>query len=144
MTGKIPQELGFLSRRILGLLWAARSAHGHFVDYLSRLNHEDVEILCECGEENTPEHTFVCWNLAGSHKTQTRPSHGMEGNIKWIFGTIIGAQAVGNWCKNVNPYRWLAKKYCENSTFIFSICFSNILFVLSTTYFWLIVAWYKK
>lgn len=104
MTGKIPKEVCFLSRRNLGRLLSARSGHGDFAAYHRRFKHENADLLCECGEENTPEHPFVCSRLAGCRKPQPRPSRGLEGNIKWTFGTVSGARAFGIWCNRAMPY----------------------------------------
>lgn len=104
MTGKLPPELCFLSRRNLGLLLAARLVHGNFAAYHRRFNHENAELLCSCGEKNTPEHPFVSNNLAALRKPRPRSTRGLEGNIKWIFGTANGARALGNWCNRSKPY----------------------------------------
>lgn len=55
MSGKVPEELSFLTRGNLGRLLSARSAHGDFAAYHRRFKKEDAALLCECGEENTPE-----------------------------------------------------------------------------------------
>lgn len=94
MSGKAPEELYFLSRRNLGLLIAARSAHGNLAAYHRRFKHEN-------GEENTPEHFFLCSSLVGLRKPRPRPPRGLEGDIKWTLGTISGARAFGSWCKRV-------------------------------------------
>ncbi|KHJ32806.1 hypothetical protein EV44_g3668 [Erysiphe necator] len=76
MTSKLPPELCFLSRRNLGLLLIARSAHENFAAYHRRFKHENAELLFSCGEENTPEHPFVYNNLAALRKPRLRPTRG--------------------------------------------------------------------
>lgn len=51
MTSKPPPELGFMSRKKLGLLLAARSGHGNFTSYHCRFTHTETVTVCSCGQD---------------------------------------------------------------------------------------------
>ena len=59
MRRRKPPELN-LSRRILHGLLAARTGHGDFAAYHRRFHHEDANLECDCGLENSPTHFFRC------------------------------------------------------------------------------------
>ncbi|POS86188.1 calcineurin regulatory subunit B [Erysiphe pulchra] len=93
MTGKPPPEIGFMSRKNLGLLLATRSAHRNFAMYHRRFKHTEADMLCSCGQDRSPEHPFYCRKLrrrrAPRLSTFTRPSS----DIKWILSTVKDAKA---------------------------------------------------
>lgn len=104
MTGKPPPELGFMSRKNLGLLLAARSGHGNFASYHNRFKHVGADTSCSCGQDRSPEHPFYCKKLQRKRPPRPPSSTGPNDDIKWTLGTVKGAKVFEKWCSEAKPY----------------------------------------
>jgi ribonuclease HI len=97
---KVPAEMK-LPRFSLGKLYAARTGHGDFAAYHTRLNHEDAECHCQCGSLKSPEHFYYCRLARRSTTQRRRPAY----NIREMLATPQGAQEFHSWLSETAFYR---------------------------------------
>ncbi|KAI1002761.1 hypothetical protein K3495_g5442 [Podosphaera aphanis] len=74
MRRRKPPEL-HLSRRLLHGLLAARTGYGDFAAYHRRFHHENANLECDCGLENSPTHFFRCRKMPPNHASLGRGLH---------------------------------------------------------------------
>lgn len=89
----LPKEL-LLSRKQLGRLIAARTGHGDFAAYHTRLKHTEAKIQCRCGSLKTPLHFFFCRIL---RRRGYRPEGNIHVLVPRLLGTAEGAVILTKW-----------------------------------------------
>ncbi|KAI0994371.1 hypothetical protein K3495_g13811 [Podosphaera aphanis] len=85
MRRRRPPEL-HLSRRLLHGLLAARTGHGDFAAYYRRFHHEDANLKCDCGLENSPTHSFRCRKNAAQDVSPQNLSNYRTDPVSWTCG----------------------------------------------------------
>lgn len=93
-----------LKREVMGCLIAARSGHGHFMDYHERFRHKEADKQCKCGQRRPRVRPFSCLT-ARSHRAKLfSKSKKKHLTLSETLGSSEGARLFEEWAPETNLY----------------------------------------